>query len=171
MRSWAGSVLAALTVALSAGHANGAPPKSPDRYTVRFTTRVISGSDHSLPIVFDARYDGPGSAAHFEITLTNKRVGLIAVDGSNPASFLAALEKALEAKRLPLHPRRVNRLDVDAVILDYKKSTGWIYAKLFFGNDQGEVYLNLNLKTGLGEFSEKDIDCGNYVLAQLARVV
>ena len=29
----------------------------------------------------------------------------------------------------------------------------------------------LNLKTGLGEFSLKDPDYGNYVLAQLARVL
>lgn len=47
----------------------------------------------------------------------------------------------------------------------------WIAAKLFFGGDQGEVFLNLNPALGKAEFSIKDSDYGDYVIGELAKVL
>jgi hypothetical protein len=170
-----------LAILCSAACAAGAVvPKSPDRFTVRFYAHLVPGKDHSFPLVFAASYPGRGSTARFDIALdgfqsieflSTGRVTLIAVPGSDAHSFLAALERALDATRMPSTPKRVKRLALDCVILDYSRKTGWIHTKLFFGDDQGEVFLNLNPRTGRGEFSLKDSDYGNYVLAQLARVV
>jgi hypothetical protein len=46
--------------------------------------------------------------------------------------------------------------------------------KLFLGNEDeepGEVYLNLNAKDGVGEFSIKDSDYGVAVMRQLVKVL
>jgi hypothetical protein len=103
---------------------------------------------------------------------TAGRVTLIAESRSDARSLITALTKALQASHVPVVRTRVKRLDLDAVSLGYDRSTGWIQTKLFFGqNDNGEVYLNLNTKTGLGEFSLKDPDYGNYVVTRLARVL
>jgi hypothetical protein len=172
--------MALLALATQVQPTNAAPPKSPDRSTVRFTVRVVSGSDQSLPLTFDARYAATGSIAHFRVSLSKFSklsvfsagvVTLIAMPGSQPRAMLATLRRALEATRSPRRTTRTNRLSLDAVILGYNRATGWLTTKLFFGEDLGEVYLNLNRKLGLGEFSEKDPDYGNYVLSQLARVL
>ncbi len=44
--------------------------------------------------------------------------------------------------------------------------------KIFIGeNDEGQVFLNINPDLRKGEFSIKDSEYGNFVLAQLARVL
>lgn len=160
-----------LTAGAFVAGATAAPPPSPDDITVRFATRIAFGSDKALPLVFDANYAGPGSTARFRISLTNERVVLSAVPGSDARSFLVALRRALHATHVPKAVRRVKRLSLDVAILGYKPATGLIRSKLFFRNDTGETYLNLNLKTGFGEFSLKDEEYGDVVIAELAKVV
>lgn len=169
MRTFA--AVAAIAAASTAAAA-AAPPPSPDAHTVRFATHIVRGSATSLPLVFDAVYDAPGGAARFRITLQHQIVTLSAVRGSKPRPLLAALGKALHAKRIPAHPRRVAKLQVAVIILDYEATTGWALTKLMFGNnDVGEVYLGLNLKKGIGEFTLEDPKYGDAVVAQLARVL
>jgi hypothetical protein len=43
--------------------------------------------------------------------------------------------------------------------------------KLFFGDDQGEVYLNFSPMLNKAEFSIKDPDYGDFVIAELAKVL
>ena len=44
-------------------------------------------------------------------------------------------------------------------------------SKLFFGNGDAELFLNLNQAIQKGEFSMKDPDYGDYLIAQLARIL
>ena len=43
--------------------------------------------------------------------------------------------------------------------------------KIFFGDDEAEVFLNANPVSGKAEFSIKDPDYGDQVLAELAKVL
>ena len=43
--------------------------------------------------------------------------------------------------------------------------------KIFLAGDQSEVFLNLNPTTNKGEFSIKDVDYGDVVIAELAKVL
>jgi hypothetical protein len=105
---------------------------------------------------------------------------------SDPKEMLIALKKALEAKTLPKNVTKSNALVCDAAILGSNQSKtpvrdgggfrseppgNWITLKLFFGNDEGECFLNMNTKDGIGEFSIKDSDYGDVVLRELAKVL
>jgi hypothetical protein len=106
----------------------------------------------------------------------------LAEPGSDSVALIQALKKELQAKRLPAKPRRVTGLSFEYAVLgrgdqrapdgsfDSHKGT-WIELKLFFGDDKGEVYLNLNPVSGKGEFSIKDSDYGDYVVSRLAQVL
>jgi hypothetical protein len=47
----------------------------------------------------------------------------------------------------------------------------WVNMKIFLANDEGEVFLNLNPTSNKGEFSIKDVDYGDVVIAELAKVL
>jgi hypothetical protein len=47
----------------------------------------------------------------------------------------------------------------------------WTAAKLFLADGEGEVFLNLNEKDGVGEFSIKDEDYAAIVVTELAKVL
>jgi len=54
-----------------------------------------------------------------------------------------------------------------------KPRGSWTAMKIFLeaGDQEGEVFLNLNPELGKGEFSIKDEDYGDFVVAQLAKVL
>ena len=103
--------------------------------------------------------------------------------GSDPTVFLAELKQALEAKRMPGKVPKAASLPFEFVVLANNQSRSndgafsdkpkgdWITMKVFLADDQGEVYLNLNPVSGKGEFSIKDSDYGDFVLAELAKVL
>lgn len=102
--------------------------------------------------------------------------------GSDAGVILADLAKVLEATKIPKNATRAESVSFEYVILSEKQSKtkesgfsdtppgNWVLLKLFFGNDEGEVYLNLNSVLQKGEFSIKDSDYGNYLIAQMAKV-
>ena len=47
----------------------------------------------------------------------------------------------------------------------------WLVTKLFLADGEGEVYLNLDVRDGRGEFSYKDEDYASVVVSELARVL
>jgi hypothetical protein len=110
---------------------------------------------------------------------------ILAVADSHASTMLVALAKALEAKHVPTHIQRASRLPFTYVILGESNSqaggggfsakpTGnWTAMKIFIGDgkDEAEVFLNLNPVSRKGQFSEKDIDYGDTVLAKLATVL
>jgi hypothetical protein len=108
-----------------------------------------------------------------------------AMADSDASTMLVALAKALEAKHAPAHFKRASRLPFDYVILGENNSQAsgggfstkpvgnWTAMKIFLGEgeDEAEVFLNFNPVSGKAQFSEKDIDYGDAVVAKLATVL
>ncbi len=103
--------------------------------------------------------------------------------GSDPSILLADLKKALEAKTVPNKVKRIASLPFEFAILGENQSRsreggfsdkppgGWMAMKIFLAGGEGEVFLNLNTLANKAEFSIKDADYGDIVLAELAKVL
>jgi hypothetical protein len=109
----------------------------------------------------------------------------VAEPGSDASVLLFDLKKALEAKALPSKVQRVESLPFTFVNiaddLSQARSGGfsvappgnWTAIKIFLGEgeQEAEVFLNINAVIRKGQFSIKDPDYGDLVLAQLAKVL
>ncbi len=110
----------------------------------------------------------------------------IAVDGSDSSELLSDLKKALEAKNLPTKVQRAKELPFTfASFGDHESQASqgggfspqppgnWTVIKIFIGEGEHECefFLNFNPVIKKGQFSEKDPDYGDEVLAQLAKVL
>jgi hypothetical protein len=140
--------------------------------TAKFTIEI----DRSAPT---------GSEAGRSIKISSGSGAILAVADSDASTMLVALAKALEAKHVPAHVHRASRLPFTYVILGENNSQAsgggfsgkpagnWTAMKIFIGDgeDEGEVFLNFNPVSGKAQFSEKDIDYGDTVLAKLATVL
>jgi hypothetical protein len=148
-----------------------------------------------------ATYTSQGKMAKFRIELGQPKASkakepldfdiesgkgsFIAEPGSDASLLLADLKKALEAKTLPTHVERVAALSFTYVSFGKNQSQApgggfnakpaghWTPMKIFMGQgeQEGEVFVNLNPVIKKGQFSIKDSDYGDIVLAQLARVL
>ena len=109
-----------------------------------------------------------------------------AVDGSKNGTLLARLRRALYAKKLPVSIVRTTSLPFTYVNFGANQSQAldgggftpnppghWTVNKLFIGEGENEceVFLNLNPVLKKGQFSIKDDDYGDVCLAQLAKVL
>ena len=104
---------------------------------------------------------------------------------SDASVLLLDLQKALEAKAVPPKVRRAKSLPFTFVNIgdnlsqapgggfDAKPSGGWSVIKIFIGEGQQEteVFVNLNREIAKGQFSIKDPEYGDRVLKQLATVL
>ena len=164
--------------------------------SVGFDVKLGSGpADLKQPTLWLATHKSKNRLATFRVELkaaTNFSGGsfplavgkgrFLAEPRSDSIALIQKRNKELQAKRLPVKPRRVAELPFEYAVLgsgdrrardgsfDSHKGT-WIELKLFFGDDKGEVYLNLNPVSGKGEFSIKDSDYGDYVVSRLAQVL
>jgi hypothetical protein len=148
-----------------------------------------------------ATYTAQGKTAKFRIELSQSvplddkesreflvesgKGRLIAEPGSDASVLLADLKKALVAKTMPIKVQRANSLSFQFVSFGKNNSQApgggfnakppgnWTPMKLFIGkgDQEGQVFLNLNPVVRKGQFSIKDPDYGDIVLAQLARVL
>jgi hypothetical protein len=141
-----------------------------------------------------ATYEAQGKVAKFRIELDrplpSRSAGvdfgsgkLIREPGSDPSVLLSRLKKVLEAKTLPKTIKKSDSLAFEFAIigrhLSHAKDGGlnaeppgeWTAIKVFLSGDEGEVFLNLAPALGKGEFSIKDSDYGDFVVAQLATVL
>jgi len=105
--------------------------------------------------------------------------------GSDASALLADLKNALEAKKFPAKIQRARDLPFVFVSFGQNQSQDarggfnaeppghWTPIKLFIGEgeQEGQVFLNLNPVINKGQFSIKDPEYGNIVLAYLARVL
>jgi len=176
-----------------------AEPYIADSYSVGFDIAPIQSGNGAMQWL--ATYASQGRIARFKIELDAASAGdskdssnfkfgkgsIQAVPGSDASVLLTALEKALEAKRLPAHVQRSGSLPFTYAILGENQSQisgggfndkpagHWTAMKIFIGsgeeNDNGEVFLNFNSATGRAQFSEKDSGYGDFVLAKLATVL
>jgi len=182
-----------------AGQSN-APAASayvPTADSVGFDVKLVRGSaDLKQPTLWLATYKSNGHVATFRLELNEAKkltsgpvsIGFgkgrfLAEPGSDSTALIQALKKALQAKTLPAKPKKITQLPIEFAVLgqgtyrqrdlsfDSSKKGDWIALKLFFGDDKGEVFLNLNPVSGQGEFSIKDPDYGDYVVSRLAQVL
>jgi hypothetical protein len=148
-----------------------------------------------------ATYQGHGKTAKFKIELDQEKSldekesrslriksgkgRFVAEPGSDSSDLLNELKTALEAKSFPAKVRRVNTLPFTFVSFGSNQSQAsdggffanppgnWTPMKIFVGDgdQEGEVFLNLNPFLRKGQFSIKDPDYGDIVLKQLASVL
>lgn len=107
----------------------------------------------------------------------------IAEPGSEASEYLQHLKSALSAKQFPTNAKRVESLPFEIVVLGrnraHKTPIGfsgpgsWTAAKLFLGqgDTESQVFFNLDPAHREGEFSMKDEEYGDAVLAELAKVL
>ena len=109
----------------------------------------------------------------------------VAIAGSQDSVLLQDLARSLDAKRIPSNSIRIPEMPFDGMVLGEAESRNfhggysenpkgnWTTMKIFLpkGGDEGELYLNLNPVAGQGEFSIKDSDYGDYIVAELAKVL
>jgi hypothetical protein len=144
-----------------------------------------------------ATYEGGGKVARFRIELapepkdatlpTFVRCSLSREPGSDGSVLLHDLARALGG-RVPAPGPGVETLDVVAALLGRDLSRGgtgnlvagafgsdpkgpWIATKLFLGDGDGEVFLNLDPFGRFGELSMKDRSYGTNVVRELARLL
>jgi len=125
-----------------------------------------------------------GKTAQFRIALPHKALGsgtFSREEKSDTSVLLRDLGKALRG-RVPEKVDQVDELTVTFYVLGDKmtktekgsfKGGGkgdWLLVKMFVFHDEAEFYLNINEKTGKGEFALKDPDYGDRVLKELAKV-
>ena len=143
-----------------------------------------------------ATYSAGGKTAKFRIELgptspindasfsiSSGKGRFLSEPGSDASILLADLKKALEAKTTPNKVGRVASLPFEFVILgkeQLRSADGsfsgnppgeWVDMKVFLANGEGEVFLNLNPTSNKGEFSIKDVDYGDIVIGELAKVL
>jgi len=123
----------------------------------------------------------PSKSTDFPLSFAKGRI--LSEPGSDASVLLVDLKKALEAKTIPTSVGRVASLPFEFVILgkeQLRSSDGSfsgspagerVNMKMFLANGEGEVFLNLNPTTNKGEFSIKDADYGDVVIAELAKVL
>jgi hypothetical protein len=109
----------------------------------------------------------------------------IAVPGSDASALLAVLRRALKAKALPGKVRRLPEVRFTFVSFGTNQSQApgggfrpkppghWTPMKIFLGEgeQEAEVFLNIDAVGKKGQFSIKDPDYGDLVLAQLAQIL
>lgn len=144
-----------------------------------------------------AQYESGDKIARFRIELEPEprgarlpafvRCGLFRVPGSDASMFLRDAAQALDG-RVPRSGLGVESLDVEAVILGRDLSPGgegnlvagafgsepegnWVSTKLFLGDGESEVFLNLDPIGRYGELSMKDPVYGDKVLRELGRLL
>ncbi len=103
--------------------------------------------------------------------------------GSNPIPLLEALQKALQAKHFPRSVKKLDELPFEYTILGQdqtKLPTGsfkenpkgnWTVMKISIGQQNSELFLNLDTFDHQGEFSIKDASSGDALLGEFARVL
>ncbi|HET9839707.1 MAG TPA: hypothetical protein VFR84_15885 [Candidatus Angelobacter sp.] len=142
---------------------------------------TYTSNGHTAKFLIELNAKSKSSAGPIPISFGKGR--FLAQPGSDSTTLIAALKKALQAKKVPAKPKRVAEVPFEYAILgrgqhrapdgsfNSQQPGDWITLKLFFGDDEGEVFLNLNPVTGKGEFSIKDADYGDYVVGKLAQVL
>ena len=155
-----------------------------DSGAVGFDIKPLEGQNGSVR--FEATYESRGKLAKFAIEFGSTRtveskgpedfpmgtgVGrFVAEPGSDAAVLLADLRKALEARAIPGKIQRVQALPFTFVNLGDNLSQapgggfnanppgGWTAIKIFIGEgeQEGEMFVNLNPAIGKGQFSIKD---------------
>ena len=150
-------------------------------------------------VVWDATHVSTVGIARFKIKMIMKKPGgnspftitdgsFIREDNSEPSEFLRQVAVALEATNPKRTKSARDHLNFTIAVLGEnltRQLTGeqlaggftsnppgdWMATKVFVADGEGEFFLNLNPKLGMGEISIKDSDYGDIVVQELSRVL
>jgi hypothetical protein len=188
------TIVLALFVSLAGCLRDGPPAASPN--SVVFALAPVDATT-PVRVGWLATYETEGKTARFRIELEAEprgaslpafvRCGLHREPDSDASVLLRDVARAL-GRRVPSPEPGVATLDVAAVLLGRDLSRGgggsvvagtfgsepkgnWISTKLFLGDGEGEVFLNLDPIGGYGELSMKDPDYSDAVVRELARLL
>lgn len=169
-------------------------PGTPDAAAVGFDITPVNASAGGHRWL--ATYTADGKTAKFGVEFAASKASgdkdfrasfgkgrFLAEPGSDASGLLMNLKKALEAKNLPKNVTRVSELSFTYATIGEKLSQAagggfnaepagdWTATKIFLAGGEAEVLLNTNPKAGKAEFSIKDPEYGDQVLAELAKVL
>jgi hypothetical protein len=173
-------------------------PYLPDDASVVFKLEPARTRDGSQQWI--GTYESKGKVARFRIELGSPKAAnatatefhirsgegrLIPEPESDSSLLLLDLQRALQAKKqYSPAPRKTTVSFLYASIgeelsqangggFSAKPPGNWTAMKLFLGEgeQEGEVFLNINANTRTGEFSMKDSEYGDFVLTELAKVL
>jgi len=120
-----------------------------------------------------------------DVPINVGRGRFVAESGSDSRGLLTDLMKALEAKKLPTTVARLHSLPFTFVNVgdNLSQASGggfnseppgnWTAMKIFIGQGEreGQLFVNLNPATRKGQFSIKDPEYGDLLIAGLAKVL
>jgi hypothetical protein len=121
------------------------------------------------------------------IPIAFSKAAFVREAGNDGRDALGQIAKTIDATTVPTHSEKLQRLDFSIVILGMGMSRhpepdghgagyaqnppgSWMTSKAFLKGGEAEVFLNINPDLGVGEFSPKDPDYGNDVVAELAKI-
>ncbi|HKS74716.1 MAG TPA: hypothetical protein VJQ82_16045, partial [Terriglobales bacterium] len=151
-------------------------PRNSDPVTTRW---LVTYSDGTSTTKFQIELSHPAS----NNLLPMGKGQLVSVPGSDPAPLLDALKEALEARRTPKHTQKVETLSFEYSLtgsdqsraLDGTFSTNprgnWTTTKLTLAGGRAQVYFNFNPLIHKGEFAIKDMEYGDRLVAEFAKVL
>jgi len=170
----------------------------PDEGSLGFDIEPINGTAGRQ---FIATYSAQGKTAKFRIQFGEAKAStnsdaralnlqfgtgkFIAEPGSEASILLVDLKKALDGRTIPVKVQRTPELPFTYVTLGERMSQSaqsgfsekpagnWTLTKIFIeeDNQEGEVYLNYNPAIRKAQFSIKDPDYADFLMAQLAKVL
>ena len=173
-------------------------PYLPDDASVTFQLESVKTGDGTQQWI--GSYQSKGRLARFGIELRPSKTSSTAAAefkiqfgegrfipkaGSDSSVLLVDLQKALQAKHQHLPDPKKSAISFTYANIgeklsqargggfDIKPPGNWTAVKLFLGegDEEAELFLNFNSITGTGQFSMKDADYGDLVLAKLAKVL
>jgi hypothetical protein len=188
-----------LALALGSVACNKAPkPQAPDEiYTAgpgAVGLDIIPAGNEGDAVRWLATYSDGTTTTKFEIEfsratsasnslMASGKGRLLSVAGSDPTPLLDALKEALDARHRPKRAIKAEELSFGYTVIGENQSHAldgsfsgtprgnWTTTKLFLANDQAEVYFNFNPVIHKAEFSIKDRDYGDRLLAEFAKVL
>lgn len=169
------------------------PPYTPSDSSVGLDILPLTGSEGArrwLATYTDTAGDttkfdvelGEAKADQSSVLLSSGKGQFLPEAGSDPLPLLTSLKSALQAKRIPQRVEKADALPFTFALLGTNLTRSddgsfastpkgnWTNTKIFLANDQAEVYFNYNPVLHKAEFSIKDPDYGDKVLAELAKI-
>ncbi|HTE19576.1 MAG TPA: hypothetical protein VK689_14505, partial [Armatimonadota bacterium] len=139
--------------------------------TARFRIRLamVDEPKGDLPIAFTRGTFLPETGSESTALLADLATALGASSTHEPAAKKTKLE--FTAAILGRHQSKGAGKDIQAGGFTSEPPGPWIVTKVFLNDGESEVYLNIDLEHGVGEFAVKDTEYGDGVLKELARVL
>jgi hypothetical protein len=148
-------------------------------------TWLATVSDESGKPPFQFRLEMLLKPLKGELPMAFSEAALIREQGNDGRPFLEQIAKVIGAKSIPKTSKKADRLDFSIAILgsglsrhgdehgsgfSSQPAGDWTTTKAFLGEGEAEVFLNFNEKLAIGEFSPKDSEYADGVVAELAKV-